>query len=264
MSTKKNPTESIRHILSEDSSFNTIETYKSIRTNIMFSLPKADNGKVIAVTSAIPGDGKTTTAINLAITFAELGVKVALLDCDLRKSRVHRYLQIERGVGITNVLCGFCSFEEAIKRDIRPNLDVLTAGEIPPNPAELFETAEFDKLIDKLKDEYDYILVDTPPVKVVTDAVIISKNVSGVVLTVRENQTTYEMLETSLNSLNTVGVKILGVIVRDCDATRKKYGYSKGSYYRKGYKYGYGKRGCNEYNYSDDTDEDAEGDNLND
>lgn len=257
MSTKNNYAESIKHILSENSGFNTIETYKSIRTNIMFSLPKAENGKVIAVTSAVPGDGKSTTSINLAITFAELGVKVILLDCDLRKSRIHRYLQIERNLGITNVLCGFCSFEEAVKRDVRPNLDVLTAGEIPPNPAELFETAEFDNLINKLKEEYDYILIDTPPVKVVTDAVIISKNVSGIVLTVRENQTTYEEIETSLNALNAVGAKILGAIVRECDSTRKKYGYSKGGYRR--YKYGYGKRGYNyNYNYKDDTDEETE------
>ncbi len=254
MSTKNNYAESIKHILSENSGFNTIETYKSIRTNIMFSLPKAENGKVIAVTSAVPGDGKSTTSINLAITFAELGVKVALLDCDLRKSRIHRYLQIERNLGITNVLCGFCSFEEAVKRDVRPNLDVLTAGEIPPNPAELFETAEFDNLINKLKEEYDYILIDTPPVKVVTDAVIISKNASGIVLTVRENQTTHEEIETSLSALNTVGAKILGAIVRECDSTRKKYGYSKGGYYRR---YGYGKRGYN-YNYKDDTDEETE------
>ena len=99
--------EKTEHILDESSSFDTVETYKSIRTNIMFSIPKSEQAKVIAITSSVPGEGKSTTSINLAITFAQMGARVLLMDCDLRKARIHRYLELERQDGVTNVLCGF-------------------------------------------------------------------------------------------------------------------------------------------------------------
>ena len=96
--------ESLRRIINDETDFETVETYKSIRTNIMFSMAKSEQGKVIVITSSMPNEGKTTTSINLAITFAQMGAKVLLIDCDLRKARVHRYLDIERGKGLTNVL----------------------------------------------------------------------------------------------------------------------------------------------------------------
>lgn len=161
-------------IISAETDFNTVETYKAIRTNIMFSLPKKEYGKVICVTSSAPGEGKTTTCTNLAITFAQTGAKVALVDCDLRKARIHRYLEIKRDEGVSNILCGFSEIENTLIKNVRENLDVLTAGEIPLNPAELLQTQEFDNLIDKLRKEYDYVFIDTPPITVVTDAVIVS------------------------------------------------------------------------------------------
>ncbi len=240
-------------IINAETDFNTVETYKTIRTNIMFSIPKTDEGKVIAITSASPGEGKTTTSVNLAITFAQTGAKVILLDCDLRKSRIHRYLKMERKEGVTNILCGFCKFEDAVRRNVRDNLDVLTAGEIPLNPAELLENAACSDLLDRLKKEYDYIFIDTPPVTVVTDAVIISKQCMGMVLVVRSNVTTFDFLDDSIDFLKKAGTKIFGVIMVGSVEKTRKYKNDKYKYrYRYRYNYKYSNEG---YSYEDKVKE---------
>ncbi|MCH5187484.1 MAG: CpsD/CapB family tyrosine-protein kinase [Oscillospiraceae bacterium] len=234
--------------MNEKSSFETVETYKAIRTNVMFSMPKTDNGKVIVVTSSAPGEGKTTTSINLAITFAQMGAKVMLIDCDLRKSRVHRYLGLERKNGISNVLCGFSNLDKAIKVNVRENLDVLPAGEIPPNPAELMETEEFKNLIAELQKRYDYIFIDTPPITVVTDAAIAMKYSMGTIVVIRQDVTTFDMMDAAMESIKTTGVKILGAIMLGAEQKSKKYGYYKNGKY--GYKYGYNY--TYDYKYEDD------------
>ncbi len=245
---KKNGQTAIKlnRILSEKSDFDTVETFKTIRTNIMFSLPKTNSGKVIAVTSSSPGEGKTTTSVNLAITFAQTGAKVVLVDCDLRKARVHRYLQVKRDNGVSNVLCGFTELDRAIKRNVRSNLDVLPAGEIPPNPAELLESPEFEKLVAELRKRYDYVLIDTPPVTVVTDGIVIAKQCMGIVVVVRENQTTFDFLDETMESLKKTDTKIVGVIVLGSENKNKKYGYYRNGRY--GYKYKYG----DGYRYGDE------------
>lgn len=234
--------ESIAHILNDNSDFNTVETYKSIRTNIMFSSPKQqDGGKVFAVSSSSPGEGKTTTCINIAITFAQMGARVIIVDGDLRKSRIHRYLGLPRLSGTSNVLCGYDSLEAAIKKDVRPNLDVLTSGEIPPNPAELLVSAEFSKMIEALRKIYDYVFIDTPPVTVVTDACVILKHTDGVILVSHQGVSTFDALDITVENIKTVGAKIIGMIMLGCDDRSKRYGYySKKSYsYRYGYTYSY-------------------------
>lgn len=235
----------ISRIINENTDFDTIETYKSIRTNVMLSTPKQQDGTVIAVSSSLPGEGKTTTAINLAITFAQTGARCILVDCDLRKSRVHRYLQIERRQGVSNVVCGFTTLKEAIKKNVVGNLDCLTAGDIPPNPAELIETDEFGKMIDQLKKQYDYIFIDTPPVNIVTDAVLLSRYCAGVIVVARTEYSNYDALDVMMNDLERAKIKILGVIMLTTRESRKKYAhsyYSSYSYkykYKYGYKYGY-------------------------
>ncbi len=227
-------------ILSSDTGFAVTEAYKLIRTNIMFSLPKSEGGKTIAVTSSIPNEGKTTTAVNLAITFAQLGAKVVLIDCDLRKSRVHRYLSLERGTGISDVLCGFAELDKVLHRDVRENLDVITAGEIPPNPAELLSNEAFEELLGELSTRYDYVFIDTPPVTVVTDGVIIAKKTSGVVIIARGNVTTYDVLDETVTSFKRNYVNIIGMVMLDGRAKGKYYS-SKYKYYKKSnYKYKYG------------------------
>jgi len=225
---------SVGRILNESTDFDTVETLKSIRTNIMFSMPRSEEGKVIVITSSSPGEGKTTTCTNLSITFAQMGAKVLLIDCDLRKARVHRYLQLDRNDGVTNILCGFATIEHAIKHGVRENLDVLTSGNTPPNPAELFESEAFGDMISQLKNEYDYIIIDTPPLAIVTDAAVIMKYSSGVVVVVHQNVTTYDMLDKTIDTIDKTGAKLLGAVMLGVEEKTKRYGYKNGG------KYGYG------------------------
>lgn len=223
-------------ILDDNANFETCEAYKTIRTNIMFSMPKSERGKVIVIAGSVAGEGKTTTAINLAITFAQTGAKVLIVDCDLRKSRVHRYLGIANDEGVTNVLCGFCGIEDAIVKNVRENLDCLTSGGTPPNPSELLESEEYEKMINSLKEKYDYIFIDTPPTTVVTDAAITFKQSSGIVVIVRQHITKFEFLDTTVETAKKANAKILGFVMLGCtDKTHKhygkgKYGYAKYSY----------------------------------
>ena len=226
-------------ILNENSRFDTVETYKFIRTNIMFSIPKSDKGKVLVVTSAVPGDGKTTTSINLAITFAQTGAKVIIVDCDLRKARVHSYLGLKHSNGISNVLCGFADVESAVVKDVRENLDVLTVGNIPPNPAELLDSEEFGKVLTELQEKYDYILIDTPPMTVVADASIVMQGAHGVVVVARKNQTTFDMLDETIEGIKKSSAKPLGVVVLDSEQKEKKYGYYQRNKYSYKYRYDY-------------------------
>ena len=223
-------------ILSEKSDFSTVETYKSVRTNIMFSLPKSDKAKVIAISSACPGEGKTTTAINLAITFAQTGVKTLIVDCDMRKSRVHRYLGLDRKVGLSNVLCGFANFGEAVKVDVRPNLDCLVSGELPPNPSELLVSDEFKKFIDKVSECYDYVILDTPPMAVVTDAMVVAKEATGLVLVLRKGLSTYSMLDKVVSSLSNTDITVIGAVFLESGEKKKTYKYTS---YKSKYIYEY-------------------------
>ncbi len=223
-------------VLSESTDFATVETYKSIRTNIMFSMPKTDKGRIIAVTSASPGDGKSTTMVNLAITFAQTGARVILVDCDLRKPHVHQYLGVNRLQGVTNVVCGYAELKDAIKRDVQPNLDCLTAGENAPNPAELLDSKAFDTMLERLQEDYDYILIDAPPITVVTDAALVLKRDAAAILVARQDSTTYDIFDKAVNEVEITGAKIIGALFLSHNQSRKKYGYRS---YRYGARYGY-------------------------
>lgn len=237
---KKEALVDLGNILSEHTNFETSENYKTLRTSIMFSLPKLEGGKVIGVTSAIPGEGKSTTVVNLGIAFAQMGAKVIVLDCDLRKPKVHRYLQTDLGEGMTNVICGFVTLDDVIRKDIRPGLDCITAGEIPPNAAEVLSSQAFTDIVNELKTKYDYIFVDTPPVTVVTDAAVVSKRCTAMVLIVKNNYTTFDMVDEMIRRLKKVQAKIIGFVMTNSDSKRSRYGSYVGRYkYKYGYKYGY-------------------------
>lgn len=216
------------NILKEGTDFSVIETYKSIRTNIMFSIPKSEKGNAIVVTSAAPGEGKTTTTTNIAMTFAQINTKVILVDCDLRKSKMYRYLDVEAGQGVTNVLCGFCELDDAIKKNVRDNLDVLFAGDVPPNPAELLASEAFDKMIEELREKYDYIFIDTPPITAVTDASIIMPKSQGVIVVAKEDSTNINLLDETISSVRKLGANLLGGLVICSEKNKNgKYGYYK-------------------------------------
>lgn len=237
--------QSQKTILNERTAFVIQEAYKTARTNIIFSVSGAvqNECKVIAVTSANPGEGKTTSVINLAITFAQTGARVLLMDGDLRKPRIHQYLGVVKNNGLSTVLSKQMDFDEAVFKDIRIGMDLLTSGSIPPNPAELLSSFAMGDLIDNLKKQYDYIFIDTPPVTVVTDAAALSKYVDGIVMIVREGYTNHESIEHAINLLSIADAKILGFFVNDTENVTGGYTGYRTRGYGRGYNYNY------KYNY---------------
>ena len=255
-------------LLSKESGFIINEAYKALRTNIIFTLSNiGDRCKKVIITSASPGEGKTTTCLNLSIAFAQTGSKVLLIGADLRKPRIYRHLGIERQNGLSDVLCGLIEVEDSIKKCEKYGIDCITAGQIPPNPIELLASPKMGEILDALSSKYDYIFIDTPPVTIVSDATAMSKYTDGVIVVVRQNYTIHETLEKARTTLDFAEAKILGYILNDVTnvtsryGTYKKFGYAYsgrsiknilGNYgyggYGYGYGYGYGGYG---YGYSD-------------
>lgn len=224
-----------RNILSQNSSFFVRESYKSLRTNIRFF--QADEGcRRFCITSSLAGEGKSITLLNLAITFAEAGQRVLLIDADLRRPSQARLL-IERATpGLSNVLAGHCNEDEAIRKSAYPNLDVLFSGEIPPNPSELLGSPRMKQLIDRLSEHYDYILVDAPPVGVVTDACVVARSLDGMVFLVRQNKTEKEVLSRCVQQVKNAGVRLMGFVINGSTGENgSQYKYR----YRSKYRYNY-------------------------
>lgn len=215
-------------ILSDKSPFMMQEGYKALRTNVAFSLPGTE-GKCIGVTSGNRGDGKSTNSANVAISFAEVGKKTIILDCDMRLPTVHEKFAVRSTPGLSDLLVG-----EAKPSDVlvpaRDNLDVIPAGRIPKDPTGLLSSKMMVSLIDKLRTLYDYVILDLPPVTTVTDAAILSPVVDGYLLVVRHMNTEYREVSEALRLLRMSEGKVLGFIYNDAPVAQKKY-YS--NYYYK-------------------------------
>ena len=222
-------------ILNEKSKFAISEAYKSLRTNILFS-NSSEGSKCFVLTSAIPGEGKTTTAINLAISFAQTEKKVVLIDADLRKPKLHKYFDTDNKVGLSNVLAGMVGEKnkDYIKKTNIENLDIIGSGHIPPNPMELLSSDNVGKFVEGLKTEYDYVIFDTPPVNIVSDALVLSKCSTGYILVTRSGYTEYSALNTALSNLELANIKPLGVVLNDFNHKQQKY-VSNGKYRYKSY-----------------------------
>ncbi len=188
------------------------EAYRTLRTNLQFSTVDHEL-QTILVTSPNAAEGKTTTICNLAVSFAQIGKKVLIIDADLRRPRLHTYLGLSNTVGISNVLTQNLSVQEAMKETVL-DIQVLTCGPIPPNPAEL---------LNQLKQHFDIILIDTPPVGVVTDAAILSTLVDGTLMVVASHQTESDQAVRAMKLLQTVGAKVLGTVLTKVPADRKGY-----------------------------------------
>jgi tyrosine-protein kinase Etk/Wzc len=209
------------------------ESYRNIRTNIQY-FDLSREMKTILFTSPNPKEGKSTTVSNLAITLAQQDQKVLLIDCDLRKPILDHIFYQKREPGLTNVLMGQAGISIAVHPTKVDNLSLLSCGSIPPNPSELLSSSRMRDLLTRLKDEYDFILVDSPPVLAVTDASILSTEVSGVILVVRSRTTSPDMVEEARDRLFNVGARVIGVVLNDLDLERHygKYArYSYSSYY---------------------------------
>ncbi len=213
-----------RHVLNKDSSFAVREAYNTLRTNIRFFLSNS-GCKRFCITSGEMGEGKSITLLNLAISFAEDGQKVLLIDADLRRPAMARLLVENARPGLSNLLADMTTEAEAIRKEIRPNLDILFSGDVPPNPTGLLGSQRFENLMASLSKKYDYILVDTPPVNAVSDACIVANVLDGVLYLVRQNKTEKESVKRGINQLNLVGAKLLGFVLNgiEFDIEKKDY-----------------------------------------
>ena len=225
----------VKNVLSSDSKFAIVEGYKIARTNLIFSLTAAENN-CVAVTSWSKGEGKSTATVNLAISIAKMGKKVLLIDTDLRRPNLHNLLKITNETGLSDVIGQFGDFDKAVHRDVISFLDVLTSGAIPPNPSELLASSNFADLVNKTKEEYNYVIMDTPPLGVVADTLLLKDFVGGYVFVVREKVTTHGDIERALQNIKIADTKVLGFLKVGCDM-RNKNGYKKFGNYNYSYNY---------------------------
>ena len=206
------------------------EQYRAIRTNIEYSNVD-QNTKTILVTSSDKNEGKTTTVSNLAVSFANLNKKVLIIDCDLRNPSIHKMFRLNNIYGLTDILAKDRAVDKCIQETELENLYVLTAGAIPPNPAEILSSEKMKNLIEDLKNIYDYIFIDTPPIGLVTDAGVLSSFIDGVVLVVKSESVEKKYLEETKKKLDAVDARILGAILNSYKSEQKDYNYY--SYYGK-------------------------------
>lgn len=232
-------------LLTSSAPFAYAEAYKTLRTNLSFASISKQYKKII-VTSAIPNEGKSTVATNLAVTLAESDARVLLVDCDLRNPTLRRLLRVraEYKMGLTSLLTGGATVEKCIFKHPKINCDVLIAGTTPPNPAELLSSPQMKALLDQLSERYDYIICDTPPVSIVTDAAALSRYCDGVILVVRQKLSTRDQVWAAKRNLDAVQANIIGTILSCYDMSNDTQAVNPyyGGYYHYGSSGGKGKR----------------------
>ena len=211
-----------RMILSANSPFAMQEAYKTLRTNLLFAL-RGTGCKKFCITSSAPGEGKSITILNLAISFAQTGKKVLLIDADLRCPALSRLLVEKATPGLSNILADLDSDQETIRKDLYPNLDVIFSGDVPPNPSELLSGERMQQMLDKMSQRYDYILVDTPPVTMVSDPCIVASLLDGVLLLARQGKTRKDALKQAVHQLKLTDAKLLGYVLNGVDMQSGNY-----------------------------------------
>lgn len=220
----------LKRPLSDD--FRMQEAYKILRTNILFC---GKNLKTILLTSCVPNEGKTTVTINLAISMADLGKKVLLIDCDLRRPSLIKAVVDRVNIkGLSHYFSGQKEAYEIIYNTEYKNLDVVFSGTVPPNPSELLATEDFKQFISNARNKYDYIIIDTPPLGSVIDSAIIAENCDGAILVVESEKNSYKYVNTIKSQLSRSGCSILGVVLNKCSPKKDSYYY----YNKKDYYYG--------------------------
>jgi capsular exopolysaccharide synthesis family protein len=230
-----------RHILTPNSNFFVREAYKTLRTNTMFALAEHEGCKIVLVTSSLQGEGKSITALNLAISFTEAENRVLLMDCDLRRPKLARLLRKSSRVGLSNLLLDPSLLNEVVIPSGIERLDVILSGDIPPNPSELLGSSRMSTLLTYLRKHYDYIIFDTPPINMVTDSVVLAPKSDGVLFVVRAGQSERGAVAHAVEQLEYAQAKLLGFVLDDVSGSSGGYGYNKYKYKRYGrYGYGYG------------------------
>lgn len=209
-------------ILNESSPFMLQEAYKTLRTNLLFAL-RGDGCKRFCITSSMPGEGKSITILNLAISIAQTGKKVLLIDADMRRPALARLLAENPVPGLSNVLAGQVSVSDAIRVQTYSNLDVMFCGDVPPYPSELLSSQQMVKLVEDMSRKYDFVLVDAPPVNLVSDCCIIANMLDGIVLLARQNKARKDGVKQAINQLRLTNANVLGCVFNGVAVNPKKY-----------------------------------------
>lgn len=229
------------YILSENTDFFIREAYNTLRSNITFSLT-GKGCKIVAVTSTNPSEGKSITALNIAASYAEIKKRVLLIDCDLRKPKVHRLLKIKSTPGLSNILIDESEPAETIQKHEQYGIDVIASGDIPPNSTQLLETERLEELFEYAKDKYDFVILDTPPINVVIDACILAKHTSGIVYVIRQNYAKKDHILNAVKQLEFSQGHIIGFVLNNITSKGflKLAGSKYGGNHYSSYKYEYG------------------------
>ena len=210
------------------------ESYRMLRTAVLLSTAERPP-KTILVTSGQPGDGKTTTVYNTAVVFTQLKARVLVIDCDMRKPRLHSMAHIKREQGLSTFLSSGGDLAELIKPTTTPYLSILPCGHVPPNPSELISSDKMKELLSLLSEHYDYIFIDSPPLVTVTDPLILSTFVDGVILVIKSGKSKSEIARRACQDLAGVGAKVLGVVLNDLNVRHEGYDYYNYSRYYSDY-----------------------------
>ena len=228
----------VKKTLHKNLEFTATEQYKLLRANLNFTLPAEVKCPIVGVTSSMRGEGKSTTAINLSYVLAESGKKVLLIDGDLRIPSVAKKMEMESSPGLTDLLMGYENYQlSTFKSKLLDNWFILPSGSLPPNPSELLGSGRMKTVLQVLSEMFDYIVIDLPPVNIVSDALAISSFITGMIVVVRESYTEKKELETCLRQLELSNVKVLGCVMNETNSGKGSYGKYKKNY--KYYKYSY-------------------------
>ena len=215
--------------------FTATEQYKLLRTNLLFTMPETEGCKIIGVTSSMRGEGKSTTSVNLSYVLAESGKKVILIDGDLRIPSIAKKMKIDSSPGLTDLLRGETTIDlSSIKSTHHPNWYIMPSGVLPPNPSELLGSRRMEVVLRGLASHFDYIIVDLPPVNIVSDALTISKHLTGMILVIREEYCEKNELETCIRHLKLSNVNVLGFVM---NGTKSGKGYYSKYRYKRYYNY---------------------------
>ena len=239
---KQKKKQSKKRIVCENLSFAAKEAFKRLRTNLVMSFPQEDTScHLIGITSAQPSDGKSTVAINLAFSLAELGKKTLLIDADMRRASIHEKAGMEKTPGLSNLMGSTNSIASAMRKYQSSTssvaFDIIPGGDVPQNPSELLNSKRMATLLQTLSTAYEYIIIDLPPIGAVVDAVSVAREIDGMLVVIRENTCPRGLLTDCMQQLEYAGVQVLGFVVNGAlEGSGKKYQYnSKYGYYNNYY-----------------------------
>lgn len=245
--------ETHQRTLHKNLEFTATEQYKLLRTNLDFTLPEGVKCPVIGVTSSMRGEGKSTTAVNLSYVLAEKGRKVLLIDGDLRIPSIAKKMHIPSSPGLTDVLMGKESYgPKDFQSGVLDKWYIMPSGDIPPNPSELLGSKRMKAALDSLKEQYDYIIIDLPPVNIVSDALSISSLITGMILVIREEYTEKKEFERCFRQMKLSNVNVLGCVMNESQSGTGGYGKYRRYKYYKYYRY------KNYYQYKSNSEDEKE------